>query len=82
MRHYGAIIKMRTELSSEVQYELPIGEEILPMNQFIGKYIRFQWKKEILCISCGRKTNKSFAQGHCYPCFINSPETSECIITP
>ena len=43
--HYGAIIKMRTELSSEVQYELPIGDEILPMNQFIGKYIRFQWKK-------------------------------------
>lgn len=82
MMHYGAIIKMRTELSSEVQYELPIGEEIISMNQFIGKYIRFQWKKEILCISCGRKTNKSFAQGHCYPCFINSPETSECILRP
>ncbi|MBC8197204.1 MAG: DUF2797 domain-containing protein [Candidatus Marinimicrobia bacterium] len=73
---------MRTELHSPIQYELPIGEDLLPMNQFIGKYVRFKWLKEILCILCERKINKSFAQGFCYPCFINSPETSECILRP
>jgi hypothetical protein len=52
------------------------------MNHLIGKYIVFAWEKEIYCISCGRKTNKSFAQGFCYPCFINAPETSECIFRP
>ncbi len=82
MLHTGPIIKMRTELHSPIQYELPIGEDLLPMNQFIGKYVRFKWLKEILCIRCERKTNKSFAQGFCYPCFINSPETSECILRP
>jgi len=82
MLHTGPIIKMRTELHSPIQYKLPIGEDLLPMNQFIGKYVRFKWLKEILCILCERKTNKSFAQGFCYPCFINSPETSECILRP
>tara|TARA_S200000501_G_scaffold378893_1_gene444671 strand:- start:3258 stop:4052 length:795 start_codon:yes stop_codon:yes gene_type:complete len=78
----GPILKLRTELKSVIEYELPIGEELVGMNKFIGKYIHFEWKNEILCISCGRKTNKSFAQGYCYPCFLNSPETSECILRP
>ena len=82
MLHNGPILKMRTELKNPIQYELPIGDNLARMNQFIGKYIRFKWDNEILCISCGRKINKSFAQGHCYPCFINSPETSECILRP
>ena len=82
MRHKGAILKMRSELSSPVQYELPIGNEIIPMNKFIGKYIRFKWNNEIFCINCGRKTNKSFFQGYCYPCFINSPLTSKCVFKP
>ena len=82
MVHTGPILKMRTELKEPIQYELPIGDYLLGMNQFIGKYVRFEWEKEIYCISCGRKTNKSFAQGHCYPCFLNSPETSECILRP
>ena len=30
----------------------------------------------------GRKTKKSFAQGYCYRCLLNSPETSECIMKP
>ena len=52
------------------------------MNHLIGKYIAFKWLKEIYCVVCGKKTNKSFAQGFCYPCFLNAPETSECIFRP
>jgi hypothetical protein len=52
------------------------------MNHLIGKYIAFKWLKEIYCVVCGRKTNRSFAQGFCYPCFLNAPETSECIFRP
>ena len=73
---------MRTELKDPVQYILPIGEDTVPMNEFIGKYIIFNWERKINCIACGQKTNKSFAQGFCYPCFINAPETSECILRP
>ena len=82
MNYNGTLSKMKTDLQDPIIYNLPIGDDLVLMNDLIGKYIVFDWKKEIYCISCGRKTNKSFAQGHCYPCFINSPETSECILRP
>ena len=78
----GPILKMRTTLKNPIEYELPIGDEIFEMNAIIGKYIRFEWQKEIFCIRCGRKINKTFAQGYCYPCFLQSPQTSECIFKP
>ena len=82
MNYNGPLLKMQTNLQNPVEYELPIGDELIYMNSFIGKYIIFKWEKEIFCIHCGRKTNKSFAQGFCYPCFISIPETSECILKP
>ena len=82
MRYNGTLLKMESRLENPVEYELPIGNELVFMNNLIGKYIVFKWEKEIYCIACGRKTNKSFAQGFCYPCFLNAPETSECIFHP
>ena len=82
MNYCGTLLKMETKLESPVEYELPIGDELVFMNPLIGKYIIFKWVKEIYCVACGKKTNKSFAQGFCYPCFISAPETSECIIRP
>ncbi|HJM84217.1 MAG TPA: DUF2797 domain-containing protein [Candidatus Marinimicrobia bacterium] len=73
---------METKLVNPIEYELPIGDELIYMNPLIGKYIALKWLKEIYCVACGRKTNKSFAQGFCYPCFLNAPETSECIFRP
>ena len=82
MIYWGTILKMKNRLENPVHYEMPIGEEMVHMNKFIGKYIILKWEKQINCIACGRNTNKSFAQGFCYPCFINAPETSECILRP
>jgi len=82
MRYNGTLLKMETKLAKPVEYELPIGDELVYMNNLIGKYIVFKWDKEIYCVACGRKTSKSFAQGFCYPCFLSAPETSECILRP
>jgi hypothetical protein len=82
MRYNGTLLKMETKLEKPVEYELPIGDELVYMNNLIGKYIVFKWEKEIYCVACGRKTSKSFAQGFCYPCFLSAPETSECILRP
>jgi len=82
MNYTGPLLKMYTRLKSPIEYELPIGEELIFMNKLIGNYISFKWKNEIYCIACNRKINKSFAQGFCYPCFISAPETSECILKP
>ena len=82
MHYNGTIFKMQTKLDDPVVYELPIGDELVYMNHLIGKYVVFKWKKEIYCVLCDKKINKSFAQGFCYPCFISAPETSECILKP
>ncbi|NBP93900.1 MAG: DUF2797 domain-containing protein [Gammaproteobacteria bacterium] len=36
----------------------------------------------ISCIACGRNTNKSFNQGHCYPCFKRLASCDQCILKP
>jgi len=82
MLYWGTILKMKSQLEDPVQYLLPIGDDRVPLNELIGRYILFKWEGKINCIACGRNTNKSFAQGFCYPCFISSPKTSECILRP
>ena len=82
MDYTGHMIKMHAKHSSPIQYELMLGEESICMNDFIKKYIILTYKNEISCVDCGRKTTKSFAQGFCYPCFLNSPFTSDCIMKP
>jgi len=78
----GHIMKMRTSLEDTVHYQLPIGDELLDMNERIGSTISLRFDGQINCIKCGAKTNKSFGQGFCYPCFRSAPEASECIIRP
>ena len=82
MDYTGHIIKMRTTHSNPIKYELLLNEQLICMNDLIKKYIVLEYKNEINCIECGRQTNKSFAQGYCYPCFLNSPRTSDCIMKP
>ncbi len=78
----GNLIKMRSQLGSPVQYELPLGEELIAMNDLIGKTVTIRYDGRINCKVCGRKTKKAFGQGFCYPCFNNAPENSPCIIRP
>lgn len=67
---------------SNVDYQLPLGESLLAMNENIGKVIKLTYDEEINCIACGRKTKKSFAQGHCYPCFRSLASCDMCIMKP
>jgi hypothetical protein len=78
----GNISKMKTELSDKVIYELAFGDMLLNLNDLIAKKIKLSYLNQINCLHCGAKTNKSFAQGYCYKCFISAPETSDCILRP
>lgn len=78
----GDIKKMQVELSLPVSYQLPMGDELVVMNELIGKNIRLEYGGEIHCVACGRKTSKSFAQGYCYPCFRDLAECDLCIMKP
>ncbi|MEE2960886.1 MAG: DUF2797 domain-containing protein [Myxococcota bacterium] len=74
--------KMRVDYQNPVQYHMRFGVKEFNVNPLIGKTLRLSFMDEITCVGCGRKTKKSFAQGYCYPCLLNSPETAECIMKP
>jgi len=78
----GNILKMKVQLSSPVEYQLPVDDALIDLNPHIGGNIRLDYQGEINCVSCGRKTSKSYAQGHCYPCFIRLAECDMCIVKP
>jgi hypothetical protein len=78
----GRILKMRVKPESPVQYELPVGDDALPMNPLLGKTLRIEWGGEIRCTHCDRSTKKSFSQGYCYPCFQRLAQCDSCIIKP
>jgi len=65
-----------------VKYQLPIGNDLIDINQLIGKKLALTYKDEIACIRCGRITSKSYHQGYCYPCFCVAPETEACTLHP
>ncbi|MCY4265582.1 MAG: DUF2797 domain-containing protein [Gammaproteobacteria bacterium] len=41
-----------------------------------------EYSGNIFCINCGRKTDKSFNQGYCYPCFRRLARCDSCILHP
>ena len=82
MKYTGQIRKMHSQLGDEVQYHLPIGDELVLMNDLIGKEIALTYQHQISCVKCGRDTVKSFNQGFCYPCFRDAPEAADWIIHP
>ena len=82
MKYTGQVRKMHAKLGKEVQYHLPIGDNLVNMNQFVGKEISLTYQNRIECTKCGRETVKSFNQGFCYPCFRDAPEAADWIIHP
>lgn len=78
----GAVRKMRTRLEQPVQYTMLLGEHEVPVNQYLGQQLQLDYLGAINCIHCDRKTNKSFSQGYCYPCFKRLAQCDVCIVSP
>lgn len=78
----GCLQKMTSELGQPVRYRLPIGQSGIDLNPLLGQTIRFRASGRIECVHCGNKTNKSFNQGYCYPCFIKLAQCDLCIVKP
>lgn len=80
----GPIRKMTAVLSDQgtPDYQLPIGEDKLPLNDVIGKRLTLTYHDKITCSHCGRKTKKSYSQGYCYPCMQKLAQCDMCIMKP
>ncbi len=80
----GMLSKMRTQLDeqNEVQYKLPVGDETIDLNPLIGQSLTLTHTGNIFCCSCGKKTKKSYSQGHCYVCMSKLASCDLCIMKP
>ncbi len=82
----GCLRKMSATLPDQpgdkVVYHLRAGDQEIPLNSRIGMPLSLEWSGAIACTHCGRATKKSFAQGHCYPCFKRLAQCDTCIMKP
>ena len=78
----GNILKMKSQLGDVVTYHLPIGQELLLMNQFLEKKICLDFTGEINCIDSGKKIKKSYGQGFSYESFMKLACCDVCIVKP
>lgn len=81
-RYLGQARKLDSRLESPVQYRLQLSEHSVPLNPMIGRELRLRFTGTILCINCGKTTNKSFSQGYCFRCFQKLPECDTCVMSP
>jgi hypothetical protein len=79
---FGTLRKMRTWKESPVRYALPIGDQELPMNGWMGRKLVIRHTGSIFCLNCGGKTKSSFAQGYCFRCSQTLAACDLCIVKP
>ncbi len=78
----GNLEKMVATLGQVVTYALPVGGTLLPLQPLLGKPLHIIYSGVIQCTACGRKTKKSYCQGHCYPCSQRLASCDLCIMKP
>ncbi|MCL1143383.1 DUF2797 domain-containing protein [Shewanella gaetbuli] len=80
----GTLSKLKTSLNSQnqVEYQLPVGDQLVPLNPLIGQSFTLTHTGNIFCCSCGKKTKKSYSQGHCYLCMQKLASCDMCIMKP
>ena len=81
---FGTLSKMAVSLdeANVAQYQLRIGENRLLLNNVIGQRLTLTHSGNIFCNNCGKKTKKSYSQGHCFVCTQKLASCDLCIMKP
>lgn len=80
MTYEGVLTKMKTELTSEVQYYLIFDQDFLNVNQVLGKRLSINFLR-YNCTNCHRQ-KKVFRNGVCYNCFMSLPGMGDWVMRP
>lgn len=80
MKFSGQVLKMITQNAQPIQYYLNLSNDLINMNQLIGKEIKLK-HIGFECVNCGND-EKIYRMGFCKRCFFESPYASETIIRP
>ena len=65
-----------------VEYSLPLGDQLLPLNGLVGQKIKIHFHGQINDLYDGRVIKKSYAQGYSYQNFISLARCDSCIVQP
>jgi hypothetical protein len=76
------VTQLKPETGAKIHYQMSLDDKLIDLNPLVGETIKMDYVGEIHCSHCGRKTNKSFSQGYCYPCFKKLPQCDLCIMSP
>lgn len=82
MKITGVLKKMKTEAVRPVQYKLTLSEVHCDLTSLVGKELKLTFSGKIFCLNCGKKTKKSYSQGHCFPCTMKLASCDLCILKP
>ena len=74
--------QLRLEEPRPAAGEAPADVTEVGLNRLVGRPIRVEHTGEFTCVRCGRRVDKLFGEGYCYPCFRDAPEAAECIVKP
>jgi hypothetical protein len=77
----GALKKMQSFHSNPIQYYLELENDLVSMNQLIGKTIAIEHTKHYQCLGC-QNDFPIYAQGYCKNCFFTVPQTNQSIFRP
>ena len=78
----GTISKLGTKHEETVKYSLKLGEEVVELNELVGKELKLEFTQNIYCIDTGKKIKKSYGQGYSWESFVTLPECDTCIVKP
>lgn len=78
----GHLQKMKVELDEPVSYALRLDNQLVPLNDQIGKKLTLRFDGAIACVHCSRKVKKSYNQGYCFPCSQRLAQCDMCIVRP
>ncbi len=73
---------MLTDGNDPVVYQLPVGDDVLPLNELIGQGLALDFLHQISCCHCRAISRKSYGGGYCYPCFKKLAQCDLCVVSP
>ncbi|MBP8824125.1 MAG: DUF2797 domain-containing protein [Flavobacteriales bacterium] len=66
----------------QVHYAWPQADGFLPLMDRLSATLTLRFTGVRTCTACGKRVKKFYGQGLCYPCLMNAPEASPCILRP
>ena len=82
MKVSGQLEKMTHQAGDPIAYFLSLNGDAIPVTPEVGKVATLKHLGMITCIECGRKINKTYNEGYCYPCFRDLPGNAICSVRP